>query len=147
MKIEKGNKVKVDYEGKFESGEIFDSSSHGDHSHPLEFEVGKGDVIKGFDNALIGMSVGEEKTFTIKPSEAYGEVDQKMMKNFPRKVLPKLPNDEEPTEGMTLILSSSTGQKFPARIAKVTKENVTLDLNHPLAGKTLIFKIKVIEIN
>lgn len=147
MVVKKGDKVKVDYEGKLESGEIFDSSSHGDHSHPLEFEVGSGQVIKGFDDAVTGMELNEEKEIKITPEEGYGHPNKDMLKEMPIKVLPPLPDGSKPKEGMTLLLSTPSGQKFPAKIAKITKTNVTLDLNHPLAGKTLIFKIKIVEIN
>jgi FKBP-type peptidyl-prolyl cis-trans isomerase 2 len=140
----KGSKVSVEYEGRFEDGEIFDSSSHGDHSHPLEFEVGTGQVIKGFDNAVDGMKINEEKEIVIEPKEGYGEINDKAVQEVPRKALPK---DQNPEEGMTLILSTPDGHKFPAKIKKVTKEKVVIDLNHPLAGKKLLFKIKLIEIS
>lgn len=141
--IEKGNRVKVDYEGKFEDGDVFDSSTHGDHSHPLEFTVGSGEVIRGFDKAVEGMKEGDEKIFSIEPQEAYGERDPSLEREFPRSALPK---DPEPKEGMMLVLGSPDGQKFPARIISVTKDKIKIDLNHPLAGKKLIFKIKVVEV-
>lgn len=141
--VKTGSKVSLDYEGKFDSGEIFDSSKHGDHSHPLEFEVGAGMVIPGFDKAVLGMKVGEEKEFTIPPAEAYGEYNPELTKEIPRNVLPK---EQEPKEGMTLMVGTPQGQ-FPVRIAKVLDDRVIIDLNHPLAGKVLIFKIKVISIN
>ncbi|MEK6850605.1 MAG: peptidylprolyl isomerase [Nanoarchaeota archaeon] len=147
MAVKKGDKVKVDYEGKLESGEIFDSSKHGDHSHPLEFTVGSRQVIKGFDDALIGMKINEEKEIKITPEDGYGHPKKEIVKEMPIKVLPPLPDGGKPEEGMALLLSTPSGQKFPAKIAKITKTNVTLDLNHPLAGKTLIFKIKLIGIN
>lgn len=142
MPIQKGNKVKVDYEGRFESGEVFDSSKHGDHSHPLEFEVGSGQVIKGFDDAVIGMEKGEEKEFKIAPKEAYGEPDQRLIQKVPKSMLPP---GQQPKEGMMLILQGPNGGQIPARIKEVESDTITLDLNHPLAGKTLIFKIKVID--
>lgn len=138
-----GSKVSLDYEGRFESGEVFDSSKHGDHSHPLEFEVGSGQVILGFDKAVLGMKVGEEKEFKILPAEAYGEYNSQLTKEIPRNALPQ---DQEPKPGMTLMVGTPQGQ-FPVTITKVTATGVTIDLNHPLAGKTLIFKIKVISIN
>ena len=144
MEIKKGNKIKVDYEGRFESGEIFDSSKHGDHSHPLEFEVGAGHVIKGFDEAVIGMKKDEEKEFSIEAKDAYGERDERGIQRIPLDALPK---DHEPKEGMMVAVGTPDGQQFPAKIVKVEKDFVSLDLNHPLAGKKLIFKIKVLEIN
>lgn len=144
MNVKKGHKVSVEYEGRLESGEVFDSSSHGDHSHPLEFEVGSGQVIKGFDDAVMDMKLNEEKEFKIKPEEAYGNQDSNLMKEIPRNVLPK---DQNPEEGMSLVMKTKDGHQLQARIAKVTKDTVTLDMNHPLAGKTLIFKIKLVKIN
>lgn len=145
--VKKGDKVKVDYEGRFEDGEIFDTSSHGDHSHPLEFEVGSGQVIRGFDQTVIGMKINDEKEVKILPEDAYGEPKDEMIKKFPRNILPPMPNNQEPSAGMTLILSTPSGSKFPAKITEIDYDNVTIDLNHPLAGKTLIFKIKLVEIN
>ena len=144
MKVKKGDKVKVEYEGRLESGEVFDSSKHGDHSHPLEFEVGAGKVIKGFDEAVMGMEKGKEKEITIDPENAYGQPNPQLIQKVPRNKLPKEP---EPKEGMMLVLATGDGRQVPARITKVNNKEVTIDLNHPLAGKKLIFKIKVIEIN
>ena len=142
--IKNGSKVKLDYEGRFESGEVFDTSKHGDHSHPLEFQVGSGQVIAGFDSAVLGMKVGEEKEFSIEPEEAYGEYDETLEREIPSNVLPK---EQEPKEGMLLVMQAPDGRKVPVKIKKVTKENITIDLNHPLAGKKLIFKIKILEVN
>lgn len=140
MKIKKGDRVDVDYEGRFENGEVFDSSQHGDHSHPLTFTVGSGEVIPGFDDAVVGMEEGEEKEFSIEPKDAYGEYDARLRQDVPRDALPK---DEEVKEGMGLVVGMPTGEQFPVKILSVSAANVTLDLNHPLAGKKLIFKIKV----
>jgi len=142
--VKKGDKIKVDYEGRLDSGEIFDSSQHGEHSHPLEFEVGSGSVIKGFDEGILGMKVGEEKNITIKPEEAYGSHNQSLLRKIPRA---QIPLKEELKPGMMLMMGTPDGQKFPVRIAEVTNDEVILDLNHPLAGKTLHFRIKILEIN
>ena len=144
MAIKKGDKVKVDYTGTLEDGTVFDSTTHGDHTHPLEFEVGSGQLIKGFDEAVVGMEKDEEKEITLKPSEAYGEPNPSMVKEVPRDQLPK---DPEPKEGMGLILNGPNGMQLPAKIVEVSPDKVKIDLNHPLAGKTLKFKIKVVEIN
>lgn len=144
MAVKKGDKISVEYEGRLENGDIFDSSSHGDHSHPLEFEVGSGQVIKGFDDSVEGMELEEEKEITIKPEEGYGQADENLIRDVPRNVLPK---DQEPKVDMVLVMKTKEGHQLQAKITKVTKENVTLDMNHPLAGKTLIFKIKVVKIN
>jgi len=144
MVIKKGDKIKVDYTGMLEDGTVFDTSTHGDHSHPLEFEVGSGQLIKGFDDAVIGMKVGEEKEIKLQPDEAYGELRGELVHEVPRDQLPKEP---EPKEGMTLVLNAPNGMKFPAKIVEVTKDHVKIDMNHPLAGKVLKFKIKIISIN
>jgi len=141
MAVKKGDKVKLDYEGKFEDGTVFDSSEK--HGKPLEIEVGSGQVIKGFDDALIGMKKGEEKEIKLSPAEAYGDPNPQMMKKVPRDQFPK---DKEIKAGMVLILGTPDGKQFPAKVAEVSDAEITLDMNHPLAGKTLIFKIKVVEI-
>ncbi len=144
MVIKKGDKVKVDYEGTFDDGTVFDSSKHGDHSHPLEFEIGAGKVIKGFDDAITGMEKGEEKTIKLTPEQAYGHPNPQMVQKVPRDKLPKEP---EPKPGMMLAFATPDGKQFPAVIKEVNDTEITIDLNHPLAGKNLNFKIKVIEIN
>ena len=143
MKVKKGDTVTVEYEGKFEDGQVFDSSNKGGEVHPLSFEAGAGQVVKGFDNAIIGMEKDEEKEFTLKPEEAYGDRKPELEQAIPRD---KLPQDQEPKEGMMLMVGTPDGRQMPVKITKVDKDNVTIDLNHPLAGKTLVFKLKVVEI-
>jgi|SRR3989344_2261207 len=143
MAIKKGDKIAINYEGKFETGEVFDSSKHGDHSHPLEFVVGTGEVIRGMDEAVIGMEIGDEKEIAIEPEDAYGSYDSNLKKEIPRNALPQ---DQEPKEGMTLLLGTPRGNQFPAKIIKVSDESVTLDLNRPLAGKVLHFKIEIVNL-
>lgn len=143
MKVKVGDSVKVDYEGRFESGEVFDSSKHGDHSHPLVFKVGNKEVIDGFDKAVVGMEVGEEKEFKLSPGEGYGQRNEQLLQKIPRD---RLPLGQEPQAGMVLMLKSPEGHQIPAKITAVDDKNITIDLNHPLAGKTLIFKIKLVEI-
>jgi len=145
-KIESGDKVKVEYTGSFDDGEVFDTSTHKgedgkEHSHPLEFEAGKGMVIKGFDNAVIGMKVGEEKTIKIKKEEAYGEIRKELVQKVPVSQMP-----EGVKKGMILGLTTPDGQQIPARITEIDKEVATVDLNHPLAGRDLNFKIKIVGI-
>lgn len=142
MPVEKGNKVKIEYEGKLEDGTVFDSSKN--HGKPLEFEAGSGQLIKGFNDAVIGMKVGEEKDITLKPEEAYGEPKQEMVQKIPKEQLPK---DQEPKVGMMLMVGLPNGQQMPAKIIEIGDADITLDVNHPLAGKTLNFNIKVVEIN
>ncbi len=109
--IKKGNKIKVDYEGKFEDGKVFDSSKHKDHSHPLEFTVGEGQVIKGFDEAVIGMKKGEEKEFSIEPKGAYGEHRAELKQKIPKDQLGE--NLPELKKGMVLMMQTPDGQKMP----------------------------------
>ena len=140
MPVKKGDKVKIEYEGTLEDGTVFDSSkNHG----PLEFEVGTGKVIPGFENAVIGMEIGKEKTVKIEPKDAYGDPNPKLIQQVPRDQLPK---EQEPQVGMFLTLTMQTNQQVPAKIMKVEKESITIDLNHPLAGKKLTFKIKLLEV-
>ena len=140
MTIKKGDTVHIHYTGTLDNGEVFDSS---DGREPLEFTVGEGMVIAGFDNAVMGMKKGEEKTVHIKSIEAYGERDPKLESEIPTEALPK---DQKPEVGMQVMVTLPTGQQMPALITKVTEDNITLDLNHPLAGKNLNFKVKVVEI-
>lgn len=139
--VKKGDTIKVDYEGSLEDGTIFDASQN--HGQQLEFEVGSGQLIKGFDEAVVGMKVGQEKKVDIDPENAYGPRNPEMLKEIPREQLPK---DQEPKVGMGMVIGLPNGSKFPATIAKVSDKTVTLDLNHPLAGKKLTFKIKVAQI-
>jgi FKBP-type peptidyl-prolyl cis-trans isomerase 2 len=141
--VKAGDKVKVDYTGTLNDGTVFDSTTHEGHTHPLEFEVGAGQLIEGFDKAVVGMKMGEEKTFTLTPEQAYGQRRPDMLKQIPRKNLPQSP---EPQVGMMIGLRTSDGKEFPAIIAEVTADKITIDLNHPLAGQALTFKIKIVGI-
>lgn len=133
-----GDKVKIEYTGTLEDGTIFDSSA--DHGNPLEFEVGSGQVIKGFDDAILGMKEGEEKQFSIEPADAYGEHDPTLVQKVPREIFPQ---DAELVPGLLFEAGLPTGEKVPATITDVQGGIVSVDLNHPLAGKKLNFKIKV----
>ena len=141
MPVKKGDKIKVDYTGTLDDGTMFDTS---EGKQPLEFEAGAGKVIKGFDDAVIDMEKGDEKEVKIESKDAYGEANPTLMKKIPKEQLPKEP---EPQVGMMLALSSADGKQFPAKIAEIGEKEVTLDLNHPLAGKNLNFKIKIVEIS
>lgn len=138
MTVKTGDKVKIEYTGTLEDGTIFDSSA--DHGNPLEFEVGSGQVIKGFDDAILGMNEGEEKQFSIEPAEAYGEHDPTLVQKVPREIFPQ---DAELVPGLLFEAGLPTGEKVPATITDVQGGIVSVDLNHPLAGKKLNFKIKV----
>ncbi|MBT4539555.1 peptidylprolyl isomerase [Candidatus Woesearchaeota archaeon] len=139
--INKGDKVKIEYTGKFSDGQVFDKS---EGRGPLTFEIGAKQVVPGFEKAVEGMEKGQEKTFTLTPEEGYGAIRAELTQEVPREHLPK---DQEPKIGMMLMMQSPTGQQIPAKIAKVTEDKVTLDLNHPLAGKELTFTVKVIGVN
>ncbi len=139
---QKGDNVEVSYVGSLKDGTVFDSSEK--HGTPLKFVVGSGQVIKGFDEAVLGMKQGEEKSFTIQPGDAYGEVNPKLIQKVSRSEMPK---DREPQPGMMLIVTTPQGGKARATITQVTANDVTLDMNHPLAGKALTFKIKVIKVS
>lgn len=141
MGVKKGDKVKIEYTGTFDDGTIFDSSEK--HGQPLEFEAGSGKVIKGFDEALIDMKKGEEKDIQIKPSEAYGDHNPQLVKKVPKN---KLPPGKEIKAGMLLEVGAPGARQMPARITEVTDTEVTIDLNHPLAGKNLNFKLKLVEV-
>jgi FKBP-type peptidyl-prolyl cis-trans isomerase 2 len=142
MAVKKGDKIKVEYEGKLETGEVFDSSEK--HGKPLEFEVGSGQLIKGFDEGVIGMEKGDEKEIKLAPDQAYGTKRDDLFAKLPRD---QFPEDKQPEKGMMLMLSSQDGRQIPATISEVSDKEVTVDMNHPLSGKTLIFKIKVVEIS
>jgi len=141
QKVETGKFVSVNYTGTLENGEQFDSS---EGRPPMEFKVGAGQMIKGFEAAVMGMALNEKKTITLAPGEAYGDRDDKQMHEFPRD---QVPAEIDPQVGQTLALTSPQGQQIPARIAAVDQEKITFDLNHPLAGETLIFDIEVVGIS
>jgi len=140
--IKNGDQVSLHYTGTLEDGSVFDTSTK--RNKPLKFIAGSGQVIPGFDKAVVGMKKGEEKKFTLQPSEAYGDRKPDLTQTVPRKHLPK---NHEPKPGMMLVMGTPGGQQVPATITAVTDENVILDLNHPLAGKVLTFDIKIVEIS
>jgi len=143
MSIKNGDSISLDYEGKLEDGTVFDSSKHGDHSHPLEFKVGEGMIIPGFEKEILGLKVGDEKTFKIPAKEAYGELQEELKQKIPKDAFPK---DKEVKAGMVILLNAPTGEQIPVKIDSVTENEIVVDLNHPLAGKDLIFSIKILEI-
>ncbi|MFW5746314.1 MAG: FKBP-type peptidyl-prolyl cis-trans isomerase [Nanoarchaeota archaeon] len=139
MPVEKGDKVKIEYTGKLDDGSVFDSSEK--HGQPLEFEAGSGQVIKGFDEAVMGMEMDEEKEVSIQSQDAYGDRKDELVRDIPRD---SLPQDQEPKEGMVIGLQTPDGQQFPGTIVGVDEKNIKVDLNHPLAGKNLNFSIKLV---
>jgi FKBP-type peptidyl-prolyl cis-trans isomerase 2 len=138
--VKNGDKVKVHYHGRLTDGTIFDSSEGRD---PFEFEVGRGMVIKGFDEGVKGMTVGDKKTISIPVEDAYGPEDPQMIMDFP---IEKFPPDLKPEIGMQLNMSNESGDQFPVVVTEITPEKVILDGNHPLAGEELVFDLELIEI-
>jgi peptidylprolyl isomerase len=127
-KVETGQFVSVHYKGTLQNGEVFDTS---EGRHPLEVQIGEGQIISGFENALMGMSLNEKKVFTLDPEDAYGQKDESLTHEV----------------GQTVALSSPEGQQVPALITEMDDEKVVVDLNHPLAGQTLTFDIEVVGIS
>lgn len=139
-KAEKGDQVVVHYTGKLDSGEVFDSSRNGD---PLEFELGSGQVIPGFERAVEGMEVGEKREVRLEPAEAYGEKRDDLRLEVPKS---QLPEGVEPSVGDAMRLQDQAGNQHMARIEEVGAEEVTLDLNHPLAGEALTFELELVRV-
>ncbi len=140
QKVKEGDVVKVHYTGKLTSGEQFDSSIG---REPLEFTVGAGQMIKGFDAAMPGMSLGEKKTINIIPEDAYGQRLEEAIINFPKE---NVPADMQLEPGMQLTLSNQMGQPFPVVVTEIKEDVIILDANHFLAGKELVFDIELVEI-
>jgi peptidylprolyl isomerase len=140
QQVKNGDVVKVHYTGKLTNGEQFDSS---EGREPLEFTVGGGQMIKGFDDAMPGMSVGEKKTINILPGDAYGEKDENALIEFPKE---NIPADMKLEPGMQLQLRNESGQPFPVTVAEIKDDVVILDANHALAGEELVFDIELVEI-
>ncbi|MBC8433942.1 MAG: peptidylprolyl isomerase [Desulfobacterales bacterium] len=140
-KVEKDLFVSVDYKGTLQNGDVFDTS----HGHqPLEVKVGAGQLISGFENELLGMSLNEKKTFTLEPAEAYGNRNENLKRDIPKA---DFPPELNPRVGMTVGLQNPEGHQVPAQIVHLDDEKLTLDMNHPLAGKTLNFEIEVVGIS
>ncbi|SJZ44323.1 FKBP-type peptidyl-prolyl cis-trans isomerase [Sediminibacterium ginsengisoli] len=141
QQVKKGDTVKVHYHGKLEDGSTFDSSAG---REPLEFEVGGGMVIPGFDNGVTGMAIGEKKTIHIPADEAYGPKQDELIMEFPKD---RFPQDMTPEVGMQLAMNNGAGQQLPVTITEVKEDVVVLDANHPLAGKDLIFDLELVAID
>lgn len=139
-KAKDGDTVKVHYTGTLENGEVFDTSKE---REPLEFQLGQGQLIPGFEKAVIGMSEGDSTTVDIPSDEAYGEVREDLIINVPKN---QLPDDVEPQIGMQLQVNQQNGQPIPVRITEIKDEELVLDANHPLAGKDLTFNIELLEV-
>ena len=140
QQVKKGDTVKIHYHGKLTDGTSFDSSAG---REPLEFEVGSGMVIKGFDDGVLGMAIGDKKTIDIPVDQAYGHADPQMLIEFP---IDRLPSDMKPEPGMQLNMRDDAGNNIPVVITEVKDDSVVLDGNHPLAGKDLVFDLELVEI-
>ena len=138
--VQEKNNVSVHYTGTLENGEVFDSSRD---REPLSFEVGAGQMIPGFEKAVKGMKLNEIKKITIAPSEAYGELKPEMVQ--------KITKDQLPPEltihvGQQLASEMPDGQQIIVTVKEIADDEITIDANHPLAGKTLNFEIEVVDI-
>lgn len=136
----KGDRVKVHYTGKLQDGTVFDSSVD---REPLEFTLGDGNMIKGFDTAVLGMQKGDTVTAEIPSAEAYGEKKEDMFVEVPKA---EIPENIKPEVGQQLQVQQANGQAMPVVVAEVMEDKIVLDANHPLAGKDLTFEIKLVEI-
>ncbi|MBI2654394.1 peptidylprolyl isomerase [Candidatus Woesearchaeota archaeon] len=137
--MNQGDKIKVHYTGTLNDGTVFDSS---EGKQPLELTIGNGEVIPGFENQIKEMNLNQEKTFKISPKDAYGDIDSRLIAKIPRDKFPP-----EVQAGGTLLLKGPNGERMPAVVKEVKEDVVTIDLNHPLAGKELTFKVKVVAVN
>ena len=135
-----GDTVKIHYKGTLDDGTEFDSSEGRD---PLEFELGSGQVIPGFDNAVDGMTVGDSKSVRIESGEAYGERHEQLIQEVPRTALPP---EMEPEVGMALQSQAPDGQVMNLVVTEVAEATITVDANHPLAGQALTFEIELVAI-
>lgn len=136
--IEKGTIVTVHYTGKFEDGEVFDTS---EQRGPMRFEVGTGQIIPGFENALIGKDKGDKISVTIEPKDGYGEVNEEYITEVSKKLMP-----ENVEVGMMLEARNEEGGVLNVFVKEIAEETVTIDANSPLAGKTICFDIEVVEV-
>ncbi len=136
----KGDTVKVHYTGKLQSGFIFDTSNQRD---PLQFTIGEGTILAGFEDAVIGMNQGDVKSIEIKANEAYGPYRKELVVEVKREEMPK---HLQPKVGQRLHVTQPDEKKVVVTVTEITDSNVTLDANHPLAGQDLTFDIQLVEI-
>ncbi|SEA52780.1 FKBP-type peptidyl-prolyl cis-trans isomerase 2 [Flavobacterium gillisiae] len=140
IQVRENNTVKVHYVGKLSDGQVFDTS---EGKEPLEFTLGQGKLIPGFEKGLIDMKLNEKKTITISQEDAYGEARQDLIQEVDKS---QLPEDITPEVGMGLVSKSSDGNEMNLLIVKVKEATIVIDGNHPLAGKELIFDLEVVDI-
>ncbi len=138
--VKENDTVKVHYTGKLKNGQVFDSSKD---REPLEFTLGQGMLIPGFETAVINMKVDEKKTVDIPVEQAYGEVNKEMFHKVERE---HLPEDVKPEIGLGLVSKDAQGNEHQFRIAEVKEDHIIVDGNHPLAGQELVFDLELVEI-
>ncbi|MFO8099064.1 MAG: peptidylprolyl isomerase [Salinibacter sp.] len=136
----KGDEVQVHYTGKLEDGTVFDTSEEGE---PLSFTIGEERVIPGFEEAVTGMEPGDSKTTEVDPEQAYGEHREDMVMEMEKD---QIPDEVDPEVGQQLQLRLENGQTVPVLITALGDDSVTIDANHPLAGRTLIFEIELVDV-
>tara|TARA_A100001391_G_scaffold111393_1_gene74744 strand:+ start:22 stop:459 length:438 start_codon:yes stop_codon:yes gene_type:complete len=141
MKVTNGSMVKVHYKGTLSDGREFDNSHT--RGQTLDFKVGAGQMIKGFNDAVIGMTKGQTKSFTILAEDAYGEYNPEAFTTAPKTAFPPNFNFEV---GAEVQGQTPSGQPFLAKITALENDEVTLDVNHPLAGQDLTFEVEVVEV-
>ncbi|MBI4654031.1 MAG: peptidylprolyl isomerase [Nitrospirae bacterium] len=140
MQVKNGDKVKVHYSLKLDNGEVIESSVD---TIPLEFTLGGGKMIPGFENGIIGMNVGEKKAINIPYKEAYGPRNEEMVFDFPKS---RCPQGFDSQVGQQVQMFRPDGSAFKVTVINITEENFTMDANHPLAGRDLVFDLELIEI-
>jgi FKBP-type peptidyl-prolyl cis-trans isomerase 2 len=140
QKVKKGDTIMLHYTGRFKNGKVFDNSQE---RNPIPVEVGAGEIIRGLEKAVLGMRPGEKKTVTVIPEEGYGDYSQDLLVEVPEE---KIPENISPQEGMQLQLINEEGQKLPVVVKEILNDGIKLDANHPLAGKTLVFDLELVEI-
>lgn len=136
--IEAGHRVQIHYTGRLEDGTVFDRSEE-----PIELTVGEGELISGFEEALIGMQVGQKKTFTLSPEKAFGIYNPEWVIELPKSALPE---GVSPQIGQILYLEGPEGETLPASVVGIKTETLILDANHPLAGQSLTFEVEILAI-
>lgn len=141
LKAQKGTQVKVHYRGSLTDGTEFDSSYS--REEPIGFQVGTGQMIRGFDNAVVGMTVGDKKSITLTPDDAYGDINPEAQTEIANSAFPE---HITLTEGLPVPLATPDGRSLMGRIIQLNESTVTVDLNHPLAGQDLQFDIELVEI-
>lgn len=137
--IQKGKKVKVHYTGKLDNGDVFDSSYS--RNQPIEFEVGQNQVIPGFENAIVEMNIGEKRTVKIEPEQGYGPIREDLIVSLPKTQVPP-----EAKVGDKLQGQNDQGQPINVVVTQVNENDVVLDANHELAGKTMNFELELVEV-